>query len=171
MPQNTVRSPNEFVKSYTTNSGGTFSERVAEFLNSGADALPKAYFDKRFVAKVAFSLNRIPKEDSDHVKRLSRILSGANQILSRKYHREIDFDRVDGVRATVDDEDLAKTVHRRKRRRVKCCVSSLESTDKNIDSNQLNGDIKREIIKSRRSMKLLQDAIKEMPLLPSKKEI
>lgn len=170
MPRRTVRSPAEFLKSYKTDNTGTYGERAAEFLNAGADELPLAFFDKRYVAKVAFGLSRIPGEDSDQVKnRLSSVLASANRILSRKYRREIWFDKVEGVRATVDDEDLARTVHRRKRRRVKSSAASLDATDKNVDVNKLSADVKREVNKSRKSMKVLNQAIDSMPLLPPTK--
>ena len=170
MSQRTVRSPAEFLKSYKTDNTGTYGERTAEFLNAGADELPLAFFDKRYVAKVAFGLSRIPGEDSDQVRnRLSSVLASSNRILSRKYRREIWFDKVEGVRATVDDEDLARTVHRRKRRRVKSCAASLVSTDKNVDVSNLSSDVKREVNKSRKSMKLLGEAIDSMPLLPPTK--
>lgn len=165
-----ARSPADFARNYDIDTTGTYGERASKFLNEGANVLPYRFFDKRLLAKVAFGLSRVPGEDTDYVKkRLGSVLTSANRLLMKVYSREVYVDPVEGIRATVDDADLVRTKHRRKRRRVKTTIASLQATDNLVDSNKLTGDLKRELMRSRRSIKSLNEAVGDLPQLPSAK--
>lgn len=114
------RSPAEFARSFKADTTATYGERCAAFLNAAADELPYRFFPKPLVAKVALGRSRTPDVKSDDVRnRLPSILQSAERILTKEHNREVYTDPVEGVRATVDANDLARTKHRRKRRRVK----------------------------------------------------
>ncbi len=163
------RSPAEFAKHYKIDSTGSYAERAAKFLNDAANELPYRFFDKRTVAKIALGLSRTPDEKSDAMDRLSSVLNSANKLLAREHGREVWIDPVEGVRATVNDSDLARTKHRKKRRRVKHAVQSLEYTDKLIDVNKVDDTLKKELQRSRRALRALSEAVADMPQLPSAK--
>jgi hypothetical protein len=170
MVKRSTRSPTEFAKSYKADSTGTYAERCAGFLNDGAKELPYRFFPKTLLAKIAFGHSRTPDAQSDYVKkRLGSVMASAERILVKEHNREIYVDPVEGVRATVDDADLLRTKHRRKRRRVRASIASLKSTDERIDASKLDADQKRELQKSRRSINALSEALGDLPqLLPAK---
>lgn len=163
-----ITSPAEFLKGYQPIQG-SYAARLAHFLLAGAEALEYRFFDAGTCVKVAFGLSRVPNTESPYYKRLSSIVSGANRILMRE-GKEVITDRVDGLRASVNEDDLVETKHRRKRRRVKLAVASLKQTDNLIDPSKIkNPELKKELTASRKSMNLLESALSSLPQLPAKK--
>jgi hypothetical protein len=160
-----VVSPAEFVRSYKGDPDARPSHRLADFLLGAAKACPKRFFDKRTLAKVAFNLGRLPAEDSDYIKRLSSVLSTANNVLHAD-RRGIVTDPVDGARSTVDDRDLLETVHRKKRRRVGSAVESLAKTDSVIVMGNIPPQLRDELGRSRDAIKKLASGVSALPALP-----
>jgi hypothetical protein len=161
-------SPAEFVKTYQPIQG-SYAARLSDFLLSFGASLPYRFVDIGTCVKIALGLSRIPNEESPDYKRFSSVIPGANRILM-KQGKEIITDRVDGLRASVNEDDLIETKHRRKRRRVKLAVASLKQTDNLIDPSKVkNPELKKELTASRRSMNLLETALSSLPQLPAKK--
>ena len=164
-----AKTPAEFARKYKADTTGSYAQRCAAFLNAGADELPYRFFDRRLVAKVAYGLSRAPGEESVYMRKLSSVLCGANEILKKDHNREVWTDRLEGIRATVDLSDLAKTKRRKKVRRVASSVRSLDETDQMIDINQIkDAKLKREIQVTRREKNKLLDIVNKLPQLPPK---
>jgi hypothetical protein len=146
--------------------GDSPSRRLANLLHDAAIACPSRFLDKPQIAKLIFGLGRIPAEDSDHVrKQLGSARGGANLILAKEFKREIVSDRVEGIRATIDDEDLLKTRHRQKRRRVQGTIASLKETDALIDPRKLSDAGKSEFMSATATIRKLQAAALQLPQL------
>lgn len=160
-----TKTPAEFIRTYKTR-GDSPSRRLACLLHDAALSCPGRYFEKPAIAKLVFGLGRLPPEDSEHVKkRLSAARNGASLILAREFKREIVSDRLEGLRATVDDEDLLKTRHRQKRRRVQSTVASLHATDALIDPRKLSESAKIEFQSATATIRKLQAAALQLPQL------
>ncbi len=161
-------SPDEFARNWKIDTAQPFTERLADFLNAGAEACPKRFFSKTVCAKIAYGLGRVPASESDYVKRrLSGTVHGANAVMMRKHEREIYNDPVDGLRATVDDEDLMNTKHTLKRRRLRSAVASLRATDSLVKPSNLSAAAKRDLQSSRSALVLLEKGIATLPALPA----
>ena len=169
------RNVRDVLKAHNTDIQATPAERLAKFLDHVAMELPKRFVDKRTAAKIAFAQKRLPGEDSDYVKkRLSSAIQGAKRILNCPvkdggYGRDLFCDRVEGIRATTGDEDVAKTTHRAKRRRIVNAIDSYKITDDLVDSRKLKGAMKAEIQRARRAHRMLATFKDEVPLLPPAK--
>jgi hypothetical protein len=161
------RNINDVLKVHDIDVQATPAERLAKFLDHVAIELPKRFVNKRIAAKVAFAQKRMPGDDSDFVKRmLPSAMQSAKRILnSEKYNRDLYCDKVEGIRATVDDEDVVKTTHRAKRRRIVGAINSYEITDRLVDLHKLSGEIKVEAQKARKAQKVLRDFKENVPLL------
>ena len=158
---------NDVLKDHNTDIQATPAERLAQFLDHVARELPKRFVNKRIAAKIAFAQKRTPGDDSDFVKKmLPSTMQGAKRILNRKYGRDLFCDKIEGIRATVDDEDVTKTTHRDKRRRIVSAINSYETTDGLVDVRKLSGAVRIEIQKARKAHKALASFKEEVPLLP-----
>jgi hypothetical protein len=165
-----VASPMNFIREYRPEPG-TYAERLAAFLFSAREKLPYRFIDVPNCAKIALGLSKVPGENSKDLSRFKSVLSSANTKMIKLYGCEIVSDRLDGLRATVDTDDLVETKHRKKRRRVKLAVASLKVTDDLIDPSKLKSpELKKELNASRRSLAALDSALAGLPLLPPKKE-
>lgn len=162
-----IRTVAELVKSYNPDHRMSPSERLADFLNTAATVLPKRFVDRRFCAMIAFAKKRIPGEESDDVKkRLPNIMTQTKRILKREpYEKDLHTDRVDGIRGTVNDEDVVVTTHRNKRRRVLSAIKSLEETDSLVDSRNTKGEIRKELLRARKAQASLLEYRDAVPLL------
>ncbi len=171
------RNVNDVLKAHSYDVQATPAERLAKFLDHVAKELPKRFVSKRVAAKIAFAQKRMPGEDSDFVKKmLPSAVQGSKRILNRPvkdggYGRDLFSDKVEGIRATVDDEDVSRTTHRAKRRRIVSAINSYETTDQLVNSSKLSGAIKAEILKARRVHKDLTSFKENVPLLkPAKSD-
>ncbi len=164
------KTPAEFIRSYTPR-GDSPSRRLACLLHDGAVQCAGRFFEKTAIAKLVFGLGRTPADDSEHVKkRLSSARTGAQLILAREFKREIVADRLEGIRATVDDEDLLKTRHRQKRRRVQGTIASLYATDALIDPKKLSAAAAAEYHSATATIRKLQAAALQLPQLQNGKQ-
>jgi hypothetical protein len=134
-------------------------------LHDGAVACPGRFFDKQSIAKLVFERGRLPHEDSEDVKRLSSLKSGAAVILAREFRREILSDRLEGLRATVDDEDLLKTTNRLRRRRAVGTIATLHASTALIDPNKLSASGKDEFRSIAGTVRKLHALSGELPQL------
>jgi hypothetical protein len=164
-------SPDEFARAWKVDMSQPYTERLADFLAAAVEQCPKRFFSKSICAKVAYGLGRVPASESDYVKkRLSGTVHGANAVMMRKHGREIFNDPIDGLRATVNDEDLMNTKHSLKRRRVQSAVASLRATDSLVKPANLSPAAKRDLQNSRQALALLEKGGAMLPALTAKKE-
>lgn len=165
MSKKTVN-PTEFIRNYQPIQG-TYAERGAKFLYDFMQAMPMRFVDAGVCAKISLGLSKVPGADNQDMARFKSVISGINRKLMKLGH-EVVTDRVDGLRCSVDTDDLIKTRHRQKRRRVKLATESLKATDALIDPAKIKDqELKKELLASRRSMKLLDDALSSLPQLTS----
>lgn len=161
--------PTEFIRTYQPITG-TYAERGAKFLYDFMQAMPMRFVDKGVCAKISLGLSKIPAHDSPDAARFSSVRSGIKNKL-RKLGHDIVTDRVDGLRCSVDADDLVKNCHRKQRRRVKLANDSLKATDALVDATKVKDpELKKELLTSRRSMRLLDDALSGLPQLTSGKD-
>lgn len=159
------KTPAEFARTYKLR-GDSPSRRLAFFLYDAAIALPGIFFEKPQIAKIIFGLPRLPAPDGDHVKKqLSGLKAAANKTLQKEFKREIWGDRIEGWRATTSDEDLTKTTHRQKRRRVQTSIASLKITNDLIDPKKLTAATKAEYLTANAQIQRLEAAARQLPQL------
>lgn len=170
MAKRQTRNVSDVLKEHNTDVQATPAERLARFLDHVAQELPERFVDKRIAAKIAFAQKRLPGEDSDYVKkRLPSAMQGAKRILNKKYKRDLFCDKVEGIRATTGDEDVVKTTHRVKRRRIVSAINSYETTDGLVDQRNVSGALKSELQKARKAQRALDTFKNEVPQLPPAK--
>jgi hypothetical protein len=109
----------------------------------------------------------MPSEESLEMRRLSGVLHNVNKFLQKKHNKEVWSDRVEGVRATIDDADLLRTKHRKRRHQVSAQVAQLQTTDDLIDIKNLPKDLHEELRRSRKAISALQGATVALPQLPA----
>lgn len=161
-----VMTPAEFIRNYNPPKDLSPAERLAEFLHDGAMRCPMRFFDRRVTAKIAFSLRNLPAENSDVVRaQLKGVMKSVQRILAQKYNKEIVADRVDGIRATVDDKDLYTYRHRPKQGRVASAIASLQATDARVKPGNLPSDMRAELMRSRNVIGTLAKTVQELPQL------
>lgn len=164
-----ITSPADFIREYKPEPG-TYAERLAHFLYAFKEAMPLRFVDVPNCAKISLGLSKVPGETSKDLVRFKSVLKGANDKMIKLYGCEIITDRVDGLRASVDSEDLLTTKDRKKRRRVKLAVASLKVTHDLIDPSKLKDpELKKEFNSSSRSIAALDTALAGLPQLPVKK--
>lgn len=163
------QSPADFIRSHKPEPG-TYAERLAEFLYAFMKAFPYRFVDIPNCAKIALGLSKVPGEKSKDLARFKSILTSANAKMIKLYGCEIITDRIDGLRANVDDEDLVATKQRRKSRRVKLAVASLKTTTDLIDPTKVKDpELKKELNATRKSIAALDTALVGLPQLPPRK--
>lgn len=168
MPRGNITTINELLKAFVFDPEESNSGRLARFLDIAARELPKTFISKRICAKVAFMQKRTPGEESDWVKnKLPKAVNHMRKVLRRDYNRDFYRERVEGgLRATVDSDDIMGTTYRDKQRRVVSAILSLQSTDDLVDARKVHGDLKKELIRSRKEQKHLEEYREATPLLP-----
>lgn len=163
-----IRSVTDLIKNFSPDPNESNSMRLARFLNEAAELLPEAFIDRRICAKIAYMQSRTPSEESDWVKKkLPGASSRAKEILKKKYGKGWDFDRVEGIRATVGSADTSRTELRRARTRVVGAIKGLRKVDDIVDVKEINDvSLKREVAKNRRVQKALDEYEAKVLLLP-----
>ncbi len=105
----------------------THSQRIAHFLDWGAQHLEKTYFPYHIICKAVNGYAHTPREGSDAVELIRKAMQSVKKILRETYKRGFDYSRGLGVRATVDDND---TVNYSLATAAKRLVSSKRNVDK-----------------------------------------
>lgn len=82
-------------------------ERTADYLNWLALKFPKRYIKKQDLHKKVYCESRSHSESSIEIRNFVKGLCKAEKILQTKYGRKILNVKGKGIRATVDDDDLA----------------------------------------------------------------
>jgi hypothetical protein len=160
----------ELLKAFVPDPNESNGGRLARFLDAAAKELPKTFISRRICAKIAFMQKRTPGTESDWVKKkLPGVLSSTKGQLTKQYGRDLYCDRIEGIRATVGSEDVVGTTLRLKQRRVVSAISSLQKTDELVEAKEVRGDLKKELLRSRRQQKHLEEYKESVPLLPPAK--
>jgi len=115
---NRSRSLADAIRDYKYNPEHSKKQRVAEFLDWAATHYPKQYVDYPHLAKAVEGYSRMPQHNSKEVELIKSSMSGVNRMLQTKYGRALDAEPGVGVRATVDDADLAMIVLPKKMKRI-----------------------------------------------------
>ncbi len=160
---------NDLMREYKVDPEQTPAQRLAGFLDMAAKHLPLRWIDRRIAAKIAFALKNIPREDSEYVSKVSSVFSRTKEILIKDYNRHGTSDRVDGYRASTDENDKIVTSRRASRQRAIGAVKNLIRIDASIDVSKATGSAKKELTEARKADSLLSNWEKNVvPLLPEK---
>lgn len=147
------------------------AQRAADLLKAAADHFPRGFIDKRNVVKAIDGLAKAPGVNDKSVKNLGSTLQSAERILLEEHDKGIVYDRVDGVRATVDDADLTETKQRLKLRRLKGAANGYKVVVDHINRTKLPKDLKSEMdINSNNMDKILGNLNNMKALPPAKKD-
>lgn len=162
-----IRTVKELVDDFNPDPNESNGGRLARFLDRAAEELPKTFISRRYCAKIAFMQSRTPGAESDWVKRkLSGVMGGVRVIMERDFSRAIFTDRLDGIRATVDDEDHTETADRVKINRIISSIGSYQRSNRLIDIRNVKGELRKELTRSRRNLKHLESYVENVPKLP-----
>lgn len=156
-----------FIKNYTITDPMSATERGAKFLNDLALKFPRDFVSKPKLAKIMFNLPSVPRDSNECMKRVPHTIQGVDRILQNKYKRRIKSDRVDGYRATTDDNDLMIHVVRVQVRRANLAQTRVNHTVQMINPRNLAGGLKKEFEDVRDTFKLIGEKVKELPQLPA----
>lgn len=129
----------KLIREYHTDRSLTDIQNAAHFLDCMAKAAPYRYFPPAIVLKAAKGQKTASKETNVEVIRFRARGSSIRQILGSRYGRGLDIDRKSGgMRASVNDADLAKTQAVGQAKRVRGAVASLRKTHEMIDPSKIH---------------------------------
>lgn len=166
MSRNTFDS---YIRSYKINEEMSPSERAARLLNDLAIKYPQDFISRRLLAKFAFNLTNVPLATSDYVrKRLPSCINAADRALVKLFNRRIISDRVEGIRASANDADLAVNRLRKETRRMTSAHAAVVKTSEMITLKNLPPVLREEVTKSRQAFNSIGSALENLPQLPSK---
>lgn len=158
-----------YVKNYKINEEMAPSERAARLLNDLAIKYPQDFISRRLLAKFAFNLPNVPLQTSDWVrKRLPSCLLAADRALVKLFTRRIISDRVEGIRASANDADLAINRLRKETRRVTSAHAAVVKTSEMITLKNLPPVLRDEVTKTRAAFASIGTSLANLPQLPAK---
>jgi hypothetical protein len=112
-------------------------DKTAHFLDFCAKEGPYIPFGYNLVVQAVDGLSRTPNQSSDQVRLMADSMTAVRRKLMSDYGRGLDTVKGLGVRATVDDDDLANTQLRRNVGRLVGSKRSLEQTRALIDTAKM----------------------------------
>lgn len=117
-------------------------DRAAQFLDWAALNMPMRFVPYTWVAKHAIIRPRIPGPDSPEVVMIRKKIGAIKRSLWDRYNRRTvaaprNQDQEMGIRATVDDDDVAGTDFLQNKRRIHNGIRRLEDTRSKIDPSRM----------------------------------
>lgn len=148
----------------------SFVERAASFFDYLAKHAPYQLCAPGLAMKVTYGLAKMPRGEED-VQRFKDRSSAIRGALGRLYGRGLVVEKGLGMRATVDDEDLATTQQVREVERIRGSVNAAKRTHALIDVNKVRDPGVRRWLKGGVSplLKQLTEDDRIFQLLPAKK--
>ncbi len=133
------------------------AERGAAFLMWCATTFPGRPVPLEHIARVVFVTKRLPKEDgADCQSMRSRRMAAIKRLVRDVHKREVVYHPGFGYRATVNDEDTARTALESKRRRVEGAIDSMNATRGIIDTKAIKNRNVRDRVEE------IDDALKRL---------
>ncbi|OPZ39519.1 MAG: hypothetical protein BWY99_01370 [Synergistetes bacterium ADurb.BinA166] len=154
-------------------------ERAVQFLDWAAREVPKRFIPYPWIAKVSISMNRVPNVESPEVQLIRKKIGSIKKVLWDRYNRRaVSAPRTEelGLRATVDDDDMAATDWLRNKRRVHNGIRRLEDTRNKMDVESMrDAGLRESVLGMDPVMKKLtqgnlMDRLKQLPARASDDE-
>jgi hypothetical protein len=122
---------------YKVNMNETMPQRLVSFLLWAAKHMPERFTALNVIARILLQLKDTPKIDSHYVMIVKRVQPNAKRILKRSHHATIETKRGVGIRATIDDEDLAKVEFERDARGMARAIERMDETREAIRLSEI----------------------------------
>ena len=148
--------------------------RVAKLVSYIEEEVPGAFIPKKWVAKVAFAMPRLPLDKAEELgTKLSRAIRSAGIILERESGHYIETHRYLGVRINKTDDSKLDVKMRNERRRGEAVIRNIKQIYSNINRSGLSSAEKRKEFDSyTKGMPLLEQWQEKIPLqLPAPDKI
>jgi hypothetical protein len=162
----------DLLRGYEPEIGDSKSMRIAKLLRYVETELPGSYIPKRYVAKAAFALPKLPGDKSDYIgPGLTNLIRSAEMILRRESGDYIERHRFIGIRLTHTSQAKLVGPLRAKRKQAEGLFNGIQEVLGNIKPEELTAEGKREFSQYKKFNPLLEQFRKEVPLLESPKVI
>lgn len=156
----------DLIRDYVPEMSDSKARRIAKLCQFVAAKLPGSFLTKRYVAKVAFALNKLPADGSEYCgRKLGSLLTSAEQILIRETGDYMIKHKFLGVRMTYSEDDKARNPYRSKRKRLESAIRGIQGVVGNIKVSELSPELRKDMQKHNRYASLLEDFCKNVPLL------
>lgn len=120
---------------------GSLPRKIAEFLVYAAKHDPKEFVSMAEVVRAVYGVTRVGKDQEDGIRRR---LTGVNKILHDEFGCALVSQPGIGVRATMSDEDAARTALPRRMKRLDSARKAVIATSKIIDPKKItDGQLRR----------------------------
>lgn len=113
------------------------SQRIANYLNWAAEKYPYVYSTYPILTKAVLGLPNTPRPDSRWIESIRHAMTHAKLVLYKLYSRSVDSQPGVGLRATVDDADVAVVVMPKKVTRFIAARKQVTDTRALIDLKKL----------------------------------
>lgn len=113
----------KFVAGYKVNGESPPVHRFIDFMLAVEKALPRARVSKQTAARIAFAMTKLPNEDSDHVRKISKICARANEIVSERDKIYIDHQPGEGFRVLRDPKEIQLIKGRKQEKRSRAALT------------------------------------------------
>jgi hypothetical protein len=123
---------------YAVNKDMGIAERIADYLNWMADHEPGKFVPWNIIAFNVMMLPRVPRNNTESVKMVQRASSRSYRILETKYGRLYYPLKGYGVRACVDDDDMAKNGIRTSVKRGRSAIATIRRQTDLIDERKIS---------------------------------
>ena len=116
---------------------GSLPKKIAEFLVWASKQEPKQFVSAAEVVRAVYGVTRVGKDQEDGIRRR---LTGVNKILHDEFGCALVSQPGVGVRATIGDEDTARTALPKRMKRLDSARKAVVATAAIIDSKKI-GDL------------------------------
>lgn len=147
--------------------------RLAMFLDWAAQEMPERAIPYQHIAKVIMMKSRVPSPDSTEVRQIKGAISRAKRILLSHFKRGLVPTPGVGIRATVDDTDLAKTQVENDVRRLKQAADAIDRSVSAVNASAIRErDVRKRFGAITRFNKALRgpNMLENLRILPPKKD-
>lgn len=126
---------------FTLNKDMSIAERIADFLNWGADTSPGKFWPWNIIAYNCLGLPRIPRNGTDAVGLIHRAAPRAYRMLENRFGRLYYPLKGYGVRACFDTDDAAKNGIRTSVKRGRSAISAIRRQASLIDEREISNSV------------------------------
>ena len=131
------------LQNYVPKVEDSIPRRLACYLFSESLKRPRRIIDLPTIAQAVLMRNRKPSDDSSFVEQVKNAVGGAKRIIQKEFGVTITGVKGRGLRATVDDEDIAGTTYEQKARIVENGIRGLDEVRGLIKANNIADPAKR----------------------------
>jgi len=146
------------------------AERIAHFLDWMAKKFPGIPVPANLITKAIYGYGKKPRMGTEEVLSVQGCAGSARNILRKQYNRGLLVVRNEGMRATIDSEDVANTTLQKCAQRLGSAKKSLEAERSIVNPSEIKDEELRKWVKFGvdPTLKMLDTDARLSALLPAK---